>query len=115
MNQPDLFVADPVADLLQAHADQFRPGFVLWLQANGHVWRAFERESDAIWNRGRRHYSARTVIHYLRHESAIRETEGEWKINNNVSPDLARLYALLHPDRADFFEFRVMPGSERAA
>jgi hypothetical protein len=38
-----------------------------------------------------------------------------WKINNNLAPDLARLYVLRYPEAGDFFEFRVMPGSERAA
>lgn len=102
--------------LAQANAGAFRPGFIAWLGDNLHVWIAFKREADRIWNRGRRHYSARTIIHYLRHETALQSNDDDdWKINNNVSPDLARLYLLLHPDRTDFFELRTQSNSERAA
>lgn len=100
---------------LQANRAQFRADFPDWLADNAHVWLAFEREADRVWSRGRRHYSARTIVEVLRHESALAEVGGEWKINNNTAPDLARLYLLRNPSRAGFFEFRQMPGSARAA
>ena len=102
-------------DLVRARPELFRSGFAAWLADNLHVWRAFEREADRIWSRGRRHYSARTIVEVLRHESALAEVGGEWKINGNVVPDLARLYGLAHPDRSGMFETRVMPGAERVA
>lgn len=101
--------------LARANASIFRDGFLPWLAENAHVWIAFEREANRVWNRGRRHYSARTLLEYLRHESALAEAGGEWKLNNNVAPDLARLYGLAHPERAGFFETRLQAGSERAA
>lgn len=103
--------------LVAAHAPKFRADFVQWLEANYSAWEAFEREADKIWNAGRRHYSARTIGEVLRHESALREkpnTHG-WKLNDHYWPDLARLYALLHPDRDKFFELRVNPLSVRGA
>jgi len=69
------------------------------------IWKAFEREANAVWRNGRRHYSARTIGEYLRHETALRE-DGEWKIT-----DMARLYGLMYPERG-LFEFR---GERKAA
>jgi len=93
----------------------YRADFATWLLTNPHIWSAFAREASRVWGRGRRHYSARTIVEVLRHESALAEVGGEWKITNNVIPDLARLYVQTYPERASLFEFRVMPGSERAA
>ena len=103
--------------LVCAEQRHFRADFMSWLSSNWHVWLAFEAEADKVWERGRRHYSARTIYEVLRHESALRQDAPgeEWKLNNNQVPDLARLYTLMHPDRADFFETRVGPLSARAA
>lgn len=106
---------DPVLALVREHRDTFRPAFLMWIAENPHVWNAFEREANRIWRRGRRHYSARTILEVLRHESALAEICGDFKLNNNAAPDLARLYRLRHPERAALFELRRMPGSERAA
>jgi hypothetical protein len=103
--------------VIVAKQEAFRADFMSWLSSNWLVWEAFEREANRIWDRGRRHYSARTIGEVLRHETALRQDVPgeEWKINNNVFPDLARLYGIMHPDRADFFECRVNPLSVRAA
>jgi hypothetical protein len=113
--QPDLPLGDPLQALVREHIALFRDDFPIWLALNRPVWDAFVREADRIRLRGREHYSARTIIEVLRHESMLAEQGSEWKINNNLAPDLARLYVLRYPDAGDFFEFRVMPGSERAA
>ncbi len=94
---------------------KYRPEFAEWLIQNQALWLAFCRESNRIWDRGRRHWSARTVIEYMRHQTALSEVGGEFKINNNWAPDMARLFAEQFPERASLFEFRVMPGSARAA
>lgn len=115
-DQPDLFGGATVGvrELLQANAGQFRKGFPAWLEENGAVWRRFEREADLIRAR-RTHYSARTIVEVLRHESALAESGGDFKLNNNHAPDLARLYLLTHPDALGFFETRVPEASERSA
>lgn len=93
--------------------DKYRPDFASWLLANGHIWTRFCAEADRVWTRGRRHYSARTLIEYIRHETALSEIGGDFKVNNNYAPDLARLYADTFPDRADLFEFREQRNSAR--
>lgn len=113
--QPDLACGDPIDAMLRENPSSFRPGFRAWVKDNRHVWRAFCREADRAWARGRQHYSARTIIEYLRHETSMSESGCIFKIDGNCVPDMARLYRLINPDRAGLFEVRVMPGSVRAA
>lgn len=92
-----------------AKPDIFVDGFAAWLEQNPEVWFAFEREADRIWRRGRRHYSARTIVEWLRHETAIAEKgpDAEYKVNGNFVPSLARLWLCHHPKRGGFFEIRL--------
>jgi len=113
--QPSLPFGDPLLALARDNADTFRPGFAGWLLENRHVWIAFEREANKVWAKGRRHWSARTILEYLRHETALSDSGIEFRLNNNAQGDLARLYLLAHPECAGFFETRLQAGSERAA
>lgn len=122
-------IADPAPDYRDQDVERLRMAMVLinqsetpyrrdfpsYLADNFHVFKAFEREADKIWNRGRRHYSGRTIIEVLRHESALADDGHEFKLNNNWTPDLCRLYMQFHPERVDIFETRTMPSDVRAA
>jgi hypothetical protein len=99
-----------IVDFASARAYNFRPDFVDWLRGNTPIWERFDREASAVYARGRRHYSARTIGEYLRHETALKESpEHEWKLNDHRWPDLARLWLLVHPERGGFFELRESP------
>lgn len=98
----------PILALARANADKFTPEFMAFLPENMHVWDAFEREAFKVIRMGFEHYSARTILHYLRHRTAIEERGSVWKLNNNTSPYLARLWALRYPGHADLFEYRVV-------
>jgi hypothetical protein len=93
----------------------FRPEFPEWFASNEALWQRFEATASAIYRSGRPHYSARTIWHNLRDDTGAREQppaeqpEGEFKLNNNVSPDLARLWLAVYPERAGFFELRESP------
>jgi hypothetical protein len=87
------------------HPGKYRPDFPGWLFENSHVYREFERRALRI-AQVRQHYSARTILESIRHDSLIGEVNGEWKVNNNQIPDCARLFAQLNPLHADLFEFR---------
>lgn len=102
--------------LVGAHPEHFRKDFADWLSKNAQIWDAFESQANLIWDRGRRRYSARTIGEYLRHESALREAPNEngWKLNDHAWPSCARLYMLVYPERAGFFELRVSLLSLRA-
>jgi hypothetical protein len=85
--------------------EHYAHDFYTWLNDNWHVYQAFAREADKVWARGRTHYSARTIIEYLRHETSVRETGDEWKINDWYTPSMARLYVFFNPEKK-LFEFR---------
>ena len=82
----------------------YRPGFYIWLRDNYVIWQRFAYECEKVRSTGRQHYSARTVIEYIRHETALREA-GEVKLNNNAAPSMARLYMAAY-SCPDFFQLR---------
>jgi hypothetical protein len=101
----------PMAQALETvkkNDGMFRKEFYSWLETNWHIWERFEIEAEHVWNRGREHYSARTLIEFIRHETFIRESKTNFKVNNSYVPDIGRLYGLIHADRRGFFECRDM-------
>ena len=92
----------------------YRDDFYDWMLANGHIYIAFEREADQIRARGRLHYSHRTIWEYLRHETALREIDGEFKMNDNFTKYVAMLYVRLHPEAGQFFNFRSVSVGDMA-
>ena len=92
--------------LVKSKPEYFRPDFALWLTENFEIWEAFEREANRVWIIGRHHYGANTIIEYLRHETMLTDKQAEFKMNDRWTSSIARLYALMHDDRAELFEFR---------
>ena len=90
---------------IDRRSHDFRPDFKAYLLENWHVFLEFERRALQVAGR-RDHYSARTLIEVMRHDSVIGELNGDYKITNNVVPDFARLFAALNPMHAGLFEFR---------
>lgn len=87
-------------------SERFTREFHDWLDENWGIWLRFREEADKIRATGRTHYGARTIAEFIRHETALRE-RGDFKLNNNMVPDLARLYMLVTPDSEKFFETRM--------
>jgi hypothetical protein len=112
--QLDIFTPAPLA-YATAYANQFTPEFLAYLPENLHVYQAFEREARKVAARGRTHYSARTIIEVLRHNSTLEEVGGTWKLNDHYTPYLARLFALIHPAHSGLFEFREAKAVKRPA
>jgi hypothetical protein len=88
--------------------DQFPNDFSDWLEQNFRFWTRFVQEADKIRARGRTHYSSRTIVEVLRHESAVSDSDPDYKINDHSTPSLARLYMLVTPGAEGFFETRVL-------
>jgi hypothetical protein len=104
----------PEYRLIAEHPESFPDDFAPWLADNWHVWREFQRQAHWLRINGRRkHFAARTIGEYMRHYTALSETEGMWKLNDHRWPDLARLYMLKYPEAAGFFELRVQAGSSK--
>lgn len=81
------------------------------------LYQAFEAEALRIIARGFRRYSARTIVEWLRHNSAIQaDPTGQFKINDHITPTLARDFMDDHPEAPPrFFEMRgadVVPKRE---
>lgn len=91
-----------------SHAGAFRLEMDEWLASpvNFIVWSSFVYQANAIWDKGIRHYSARTIGEVLRHHTALSDTSADFKLTDWLWPDLARLYMLVYPERAGFFEIR---------
>jgi hypothetical protein len=91
------------------HPEQFRKGFADWLWDNLAIQRGLDQEALNIAAQGRTHYSAHTIIEYLRHHTLLADKNGEFKINEKYSSSMARMFAHMNPKHADLFEFRVHP------
>lgn len=102
--QLDLLIESPVS-YARTHAHEFRAGFADWLETNAHIYAHAEADLEQLWARGWRHYSMRTIVEHIRHETNLREEGGDFKCNNNHAPDMARLYMATH-DRPRFLETR---------
>lgn len=89
---------------------RFREDFPAWLDRNFPIWERFEAQANRVYDNGRKHYGARRIGEWLRHETAATEMpESDWKLNDHVWPDLARTYLMLYPERTGFFELRESP------
>lgn len=88
-------------ELFQSAAEiEFRQ----WREKNSGVVDAVFALADGMRQRGYRNWSMRAAMHVVRWQTAMRESPDEgFKINNNRSAALARLYN----ERAGFEFFRL--------
>lgn len=94
-------------DTIKSEAAAISPEFTTWVAENPAIVARFFLEAHRVWLRGRRHYSARTIIEFIRHETSLADASDlAYKINNNVVPKLARLYLRIYPERDGLFELR---------
>lgn len=105
-----------VMRMVEGQPWRFREDFPAWLAMNFTIWEKFEAQANLVYGNGRRHYGARRIGEWLRHETAAKEQpEADWKLNDHVWPDLARTYLMLYPERQGFFELRESPQRKDAA
>lgn len=90
------------------HPDDFREGFDDWLLDNFDIQLFFNKEAVAIAKTGRQHYSAYTLVEYLRHHTMLRSTDADFKINNLFRASMSRLFAAMHPEYKDLFAYRTL-------
>lgn len=95
-----------VDKLIEQHGEKFKLGFDAWLKANWSIYLRFEDEAKKAAYSGRKHYSARTIVEFLRHQTALFEKDGHFKINDHAAPDMARAFAVRNPVHHKLFEFR---------
>ena len=94
------------ADLVP-FAPYFKPGFLDWIAANEPIYQQFESQALGLIAQGWRHFSARTIVEEIRHYTRHREAgRCSFKINDHLSPDLARAFVVRHPQHALLWEYR---------
>ena len=101
-------------EFIDKHASYFKKP-TQWFEDNWHVVEAFENSALKIIAKGRTHYSARTIVEVLVHESIIAEKDGQFKIGNDNAPDLARVFVVRHPEHKTFWEYRRPDSKEFVA
>jgi hypothetical protein len=93
---------------LASFARFFRPGFLIWLDENWHIYQRFELQALDLIGKGWEHFSARTIVeeirHYTRH--AERGSDAAFKVNGNWVPDLGRVFTICYPEHAGLWEYR---------
>lgn len=92
--QSSLLADDPAERFFTFHRD------------NPRVFKLFELYTMQAINSGRKRYGARAIVERVRWEVNITTTGSEFKIDNCHIPYYARLFAQVHPEHKDFFEFR---------
>jgi len=81
--------------------------------ANNHkVFTAFVEHALRVVAAGRLHYSARTIIEVMRHESLIADNDLTFKLNNNIALKLARVSMQLFPALNGLFSTRAQQQKE---
>jgi hypothetical protein len=87
--------------------DNYPDGFWHWMGQNEHIYAAFRVKAFQMALKGRKRYSARTIIEVLRWETDLRENKPLFKISNNMVPGMSRLFMTEYGGRyPGFFELR---------
>lgn len=84
----------------------FSYSFLDYIADNWHVYEQFEKIAFDLISRGYKKAGAKMIIEVIRWQRMTAETNSTFKINNSRAPDLSRLFHLLNPQHADFFNER---------
>ena len=74
-----------VDDLMAKHGSKFKQGFDVWLKDNWQIYIRFEEEARKIAFSGRKHYSARTIVEFIRHQTALFEKSGHFEFIEEIA------------------------------
>lgn len=87
--------------------DPYPSGFWYWLNNNREIYREFENRALRMARIGRNRYSAKTIVEVMRWETDLREKNNLFKINNNYTAGMARLWMATHGETyPKFFQLR---------
>ena len=98
--------------VLDFNGDAYPVNFWRWLEVNQHVYRAFCAYAFRMAMKGRKHYGAKTIVEVLRYETDLRDSEKTFKLNNNYTSGMARLFMSEHGKKYPrFFQLRDSLGN----
>jgi hypothetical protein len=81
--------------------------FEVYHRQNPQVWEMFKKVALQTKEKGFSKYSAKGIFEIVRWHTGVRATGDQFKINNNYTPDYARLMIEQHPEFKTFFLLRV--------
>jgi len=84
------------------------------LEAHPEIGSEFVRLALEAKRSGHARYGARAIVELIRYETTVRQG-GEFKLNNNLTPALARWAMKEHPELEGFFETRERQSTGVAA
>jgi hypothetical protein len=84
--------------------------FAVFDNENPQIWQLFEKFALQIAAR-RKHYSAKSIFHRIRWETAIGAFDEDFKIDDGWISHYARKFAKKYPQFNELFEFRVRKNS----
>ncbi len=80
--------------------------FVKFHQKNPHIYALFNQFAEQMVNTGRPYYSATAVWGRMRWDVNLEYTDEQFKLNDHLTPYMARWWLDHHPERKDFFKLR---------
>lgn len=92
--QPNLFDRAAESRFQQYHAE------------NPQIYRMFCQFALQLIRSGARHIGSKQIIERVRFESAVRAMDGEFKVNNNMTPFYARQFMRDFPEYKGLFATR---------
>lgn len=97
----------------QLDFDGYPARFFQWLSSNEHVYAEFKKRALRMALMGRKRYSAKTIVETIRWDTEIADTDVEFKLNNNFTSGMARLFMAEYGGRfPDFFQLRDSLGRD---
>lgn len=86
--------------------------FMTWHLKNITVWQMFEAEALRLISVGKKHWGAKALAEWIRHERASKEGGqfGDYAVANSFVAYYARVFAIKYPQYKDFFEYREVKG-----
>lgn len=94
----DMSFGQATMDAAAKHSNVFLIDMVSWLESpvNFAVWSSFVSRANTKVAQNYKKYSARTIGETMRRESSLSDSGIDFKLNDHLWPELARLYMLVH-------------------
>lgn len=75
---------------------------------NKHVYFLYRKFAFQLIESGHKRLGSKMIVERIRYETAIKTTDQDYKINNDFTAHLARLFVRQHPEHSDKFVFKKL-------
>lgn len=100
---------------MDTRADQIFARFKRYHLANPTIWALFKHFTEDRIRAGFRNYSAMAIVNRIRWECDVQVRDSMLKISNGYAAYYARMFAVAHPEYAEFFRCRRLTTLDRPA